>query len=95
MGGGPTQGAGSSEYNGFMAPHVSPVHENVGKGMMVIMWFWIFHRAREDGKAVLVWNIHGTPIMAGTMTMVTVGMVSQWVKDGIGAMPTKAGGDDE
>ena len=96
MGGGPTQGAGSSEYNGFVAPHVSPVHENVGKGMMVIMWFWIFHRAREDGKAVLglehPWDAH----LGGHDDHGHGGHgESEWVKDGIGAMPTKAGGDDE
>eukprot|EP00937_MAST-01D_sp_MAST-1D-sp2_P007361 g7361.t1 len=88
-------GAGSSEYGGFVAPHVSPVHENWGKGMMVIMWFWIFHRAREDGKAVLglehPWDAHGDHGHGdhGHDDHGHGDHGGEWVKPATGVMPTK------
>ena len=100
-GGGGHGGGGSSEYGGFHAPHVSPVHENWGKGMMVLMWFWIFHRAREDGKAVLglehPWDAHHGGGHGDHGGHDDHGEVT-WEKAAVGAMPTRAGGhaeDDE
>ena len=41
---------------GFHAPHVNPLHRNIGVTLGAIMWFWIFYRAREDGPVVLGWR---------------------------------------
>ena len=46
----------SAEYGGFHAPHVNPLHRNIGVTLGAIMWFWIFYRAREDGPVVLGWR---------------------------------------
>jgi len=65
MGGG-GHGGGTqygNKYGGFPDPHVSPVHKNWGLGMSALMWFWVFHRCREDGASVLglvhPWDAHG------------------------------------
>ena len=66
MGGGHGHGGGTKygdKYGGFPDPHVSPVHKNWGTGMSALMWFWVFHRCREDGASVLglvhPWDAHG------------------------------------
>ena len=46
-------GAGGKSWNGFTPPHVAPIHKNMGTTMMVVMWLWLFYRAKEDGMSVL------------------------------------------
>jgi hypothetical protein len=31
----------------------SPIHHALGEAFGVVMWLWIFHRARHDGPVVL------------------------------------------
>mmetsp|Transcript_9901 Transcript_9901/g.16225 ORF Transcript_9901/g.16225 Transcript_9901/m.16225 type:complete len:121 (+) Transcript_9901:123-485(+) len=44
-------------------PHVKKIHKIGGEGMQIVMWLWIFYRAKEDGLAVLglqhPWDAHG------------------------------------
>ena len=46
-------GAGGKSWNGFTPPHVAPIHKKMGTTMMVVMWLWLFYRAKEDGMSVL------------------------------------------
>ena len=85
-------GGGGKSWNGFTPPHVAPIHKNMGTTMMVVMWLWLFYRAKEDGMSVLglrePWE-HG----GGHSTHVDVGTVN-YESPGVGEMPV-AGGDGE
>ena len=58
-------GAGGRQqsFYGFTAPHVASWHKTTGTTMMVIMWLWVFYRAKNDGLSVLglehPWDSHG------------------------------------
>ena len=84
-------GGGGKSWNGFTPPHVAPIHKNMGTTMMVVMWLWLFYRAKEDGMSVLglrePWE-HG-----GGHRHVDVGTIN-YESPGVGEMPV-AGGDGE
>lgn len=51
-----TSAGGHAPYGGFH-PHVpgpNSVYVRVATGVQALMWFWVFHRAKEDGAVVLV-----------------------------------------
>lgn len=51
-----TSAGGHAPYGGFV-PHVpapNSVYVRVATGVQALMWFWVFHRAKEDGAVVLV-----------------------------------------
>ena len=83
---------GGKSWNGFTPPHVAPIHKNMGTTMMVVMWLWLFYRAKEDEMSVLglrePWE-HG----GGHSGHVDVGTIN-YESPGVGEMPV-AGGDGE
>ena len=54
MGAGGPRGYGSGEYRGLKVPKPERWQSNVATFYGTMMWLWIFHRARHDGKAMLV-----------------------------------------
>lgn len=42
------------EYPFGMHFHVSPVHKNLALAYGTMLWLWVFYRAKEDGRVVLV-----------------------------------------
>lgn len=42
------------EYPFGMHFHVSPVHKNLGIAYGTMLWLWVFWRAKQDGRVVLV-----------------------------------------
>ena len=54
MGAGGPRGYGSGEYRGLKVPKPERWQTNVATFYGTMMWLWIFHRARHDGKAMLV-----------------------------------------
>jgi hypothetical protein len=53
-GGGGPRGYGSGEYRGLKVPVPEKWQSNVATVYATMMWLWIFHRFRHDGKAMLV-----------------------------------------
>lgn len=47
-------GHGGKEYPFGMHFHVSPVHKNLALAYGTMLWLWVFYRAKEDGRVVLV-----------------------------------------
>ena len=76
-------GGGGKSWNGFTPPHVAPIHKNMGTTMMVVMWLWLFYRAKEDGMSVLglrePWSM-----VEGIVSMLTLAQLTMnhqaWVK---------------
>ena len=54
MGAGGPRGYGSGEYRGLKVPKPERWQSNVATFYGTMMWLWIFHRARHDGKALMV-----------------------------------------
>ena len=54
MAGGGPKGYGSGEYRGLKVPKPEAWQTNVATVYATMMWLWIFHRFRHDGKAMLV-----------------------------------------
>ena len=54
MAGGGPRGYGSGEYRGVKIPVPEKWQSNVATVYATMMWLWIFHRFRHDGKAMLV-----------------------------------------
>mgnify|MGYP004368924019 FL=1 len=54
MAGGGPRGYGSGEYRGLKVPVPEKWQSNVATVYATMMWLWIFHRFRHDGKAMLV-----------------------------------------
>ena len=54
MGAGGPRGYGSGEYRGLKVPKPERWQTNVATFYGTMMWLCIFHRARHDGKAMLV-----------------------------------------
>ena len=46
--------AGGHGHGAAFPPVPGRVYTFVGKAMGAVMWFWILHRAKEDGAALLV-----------------------------------------
>lgn len=42
------------DYPFGMHFHVSPVHKNLALAYGTMLWLWVFYRAKEDGRVVLV-----------------------------------------
>lgn len=49
-----SHGHGGKEYPFGMHFHVSPVHKNLALAYGTMLWLWVFYRAKEDGRVVLV-----------------------------------------
>ena len=54
MAGGGPKGYGSGEYRGLKIAKPEAWQTNVATVYATMMWLWIFHRFRHDGKAMLV-----------------------------------------
>ena len=54
MGAGGPKGYGSGEYRGLKIAKPERWQSNVATVYATMMWLWIIHRARHDGKALLV-----------------------------------------
>ena len=52
--GGKTFGYGTGEYRGFKMPKVDSWKESVAEVYGTLMFFWIFYRFKQDGKALFV-----------------------------------------
>lgn len=48
----------ASKYPMGIHFHSSSVHKYLGQGFGAMMWLWIFYRAKEDGKVLLVIKIY-------------------------------------
>lgn len=46
--------AHGKEYPFGMHFHVSPVHKNLAIAYGTMLWLWVFWRAKQDGRVVLV-----------------------------------------
>eukprot|EP00320_Phaeocystis_rex_P004665 CAMPEP_0119058056 /NCGR_PEP_ID=MMETSP1178-20130426/2410_1 /TAXON_ID=33656 /ORGANISM="unid sp, Strain CCMP2000" /LENGTH=94 /DNA_ID=CAMNT_0007038949 /DNA_START=42 /DNA_END=326 /DNA_ORIENTATION=- len=63
MAGGGPRGYGSGEYRGVKIAQPAKWQTNLATFYGTMMWLWIFHRFRHDGKAMLglehPWDAHG------------------------------------
>lgn len=51
------------QYPFGMHFHVSAVHKNLGLAYGTMLWLWVFYRAKQDGRAVLVRGCRGLAIV--------------------------------
>lgn len=49
-----SHGHGGKAYPFGMHFHVSPVHKNLALAYGTMLWLWVFYRAKQDGRVVLV-----------------------------------------